>query len=390
MVFIPPLGYDVPFEVWLQAFSDFQLCQHECSVAQHQCGQGCVESFPIPPLGNVTPGLACAEACAGAHLACLDLCQLNFFLDLGFNGVPEDHKNPVEDLNNKLKPTFGNTRRRLKQVGGIFTYAGRAAVIIGKRLGNQSVRFMGDFGVFAGGGLINAERLIKSAEEDPPDEDFAQIFRPRRFRVQDLLPAFLLESDAALLFLPLISETLLTISYLEGLAVSLDRASSALAAGDTEKHFAQLRASQRYAKACSGSLKRMQDARLTVADKLAGLSVEVDEEPIPRVLVAALFRDFGVSSIRTRERRLIITHADAIEGQQQWIDEGIDQHVRDFIEQIARSEDEASSIIEEILGFELSRDDFDKSIAAILQNSELTAVENELVQALDEWEGFYR
>ena len=205
------------------------------------------------------------------------------------------------------------------------------------------------------------------------------------------MPDFFFASDFAPIFLPVLSHALLTMSYMEGVAVSLDRASAARAANDEGHYFAQLRMSQRYAGAGSANLKKMQEARLSAAETLKGLSIETDEpEVIPRVRVAARLGNIRVESIRTRERTVIITYAEAIATQQAWRREGIDTAIRDMLERLTPNEGVLMAVIDSILDAEFARLDFDKSLSAILGSAELTQAEQDVAQTLDQWDSFYR
>jgi hypothetical protein len=386
MVWISRLGLEVPYDEWLRAYTEYQACERACADESSQCLHACMAKFPVPPNSNIEAAVSCMNECSQAHQSCLSNCSLMYFIALGFSGSPDDLKDPMPAIN-EHKDVFKETRKGFEKIGNILQFGGG---ILRRRAPGRPLKRVAAAADTFGSGLSLIAHFLEQAEKDPPDDDFQHIWSPRRYEIPLITSDELSGTAFAPLFLPFLSQVMLTISYLEGMAISLDRASAALRAGVQEKHLAQLRVSQRYAAACADTCRRMQEARIMVAEKLIELGMERSAgEDERRIVIDGETPDFRLGIARRPGGQEIISFDDIVSLHDEWSTNGIDEEALRIIDELSPDQSIADAIKASILAQTFARSDFDKFFGEILRTPEVIQAEDLLIDALRKWDRFY-
>jgi hypothetical protein len=371
MAFIDAFGWDVSDDLFNSEFLELKDCFERVSASTHECSFGC--AFRFTSAAEATAGVLCVDACHAEGSARSAQCAVIFWANLAFHGKPPDNRDPDKFFEEEIKPRFPATKKVLHfgaaALGAWGTRdslkAGAAGTSkkLAKALGRRA-SWVFAFGLAA----YEARSLMEDVFGDPPDDDFRQIFKPREFDYRKLVAPLVVDADIEVLFQPAFTFVLQVISLTEGIAVSLDRAAGAAAAGEQDLHFAQLRISQVYAKVCAESLKRMQNARLGLAD--TNDSMMITEGPFS-------------------EESLIMTPADAAAVEDVLDQKELDEPVRQVLEKVMGRED-VEVLIDDLADFVIPETHFGKTTSDILRDNELVKAENTVMQILNKWAAFYR
>ena len=378
-VWVSSLGVNVPFDVWLEAYNERRACFRVCAADQNNCVQGCLSALDSTPAAP-----ACIAGCKPVHAACISRCLLNWWATLGFHGVPRDESDPVPNLNDH-KETFRNTRKTFENAGSRYSYISGILDWFPNPLPTevtQTISALGTFGI----GLQLIAHYLKRAEEDPPDEQFEEVWLPREIDIPQVVQSDLYGSEFGTIVLPFVSHALLTVSYVEGIAVSLDRASAALAADVRDKHLAQLRVSKSYAAACADECRKMQASRILIAGKLVEFGLDrIGGDAGLRIAISGDAAEFNLEVDRYSGRQDIISFDNALALQNEWNSNGISEPIANLIAELSPSKELSEWMFENILSAELEREDFDKFLSEVLNSADLVYAENLVTDTLESW-----
>jgi hypothetical protein len=265
--------YELTFAVWERIYKEFLACIKSCDGPRESCAQDCKDVLGFPD-GSLRPGVTlamvdqCFTVCEEQHLKCLAGCNAKYRQDVIANAIHVTPGAPPPDLPDEVlafKTQAG--KKALKELGLKMAVGGSLTTFAGSAMRSvfRSNPYLASVGfALAFVGAINTLTglAMRKIAEDPPDPSYRKMWSPRPSvltalsdTMNDFDPAV-----AALLLEPIRNEVSVSI-YAEAVAVSLERAAAATAAGYPEIAQSHMVASHDYAAVCSTALSRAKNLR---------------------------------------------------------------------------------------------------------------------------------
>jgi hypothetical protein len=258
--------YVLSTAVWDRIYAEFLRCIKSCNGPKEQCVQGCKERLGWPD-GSLRPGVTlgqvdwCFSVCEDNYNACLARCNAKYQEDVLDNAIRVEPGAPPPYADEVLAFKTPAGKRTLRELG--LKMAVRGGIVSGAGLVLRTVLraspVAGAIGTAtAVAGIVNGVTglLMKVIADDPPDPLYRTMWTPRT-GVLTALSDFMSELDPVVVPLlePIRNEASISI-YAEAVAVSLERAAAATAAGHPDIARSHLVAGFDYANVCASSLSR--------------------------------------------------------------------------------------------------------------------------------------
>lgn len=395
------MNCDIPFEVWIDIYEEFQDCLRRAADTAHAERNACRVRFPVPPNRNIEPAVQCIESAGLKHKISIFQCSAEYRAAVCFNGTPPNPSSVSE-----LSEDVLNVKKAAQALAIKTIFLASAVSITGRVMRATSAALPPNVDRTAAidkGGIINGVagtsiggigQYLRILGDDPPDPQFEDMVRLRSISPDDVLKPEWRDEPFFTAFVPILYEYLQAFITIEAFLASIEKAAGAETAGNTAKQRAHIRAAREYAGAFAEALTEAGTARLELADRLEPFLVVTsdrnDDNNRVRIDLSASRVSDRLSRVRPRalsNQNIIITLQDAVAVHTDLQGGTLDEVTSHAIQGLDAPLYGESDFVANIGQFVPSTDYFDQTPSAILRHPEFSTTEAALIAAFIDFAG---